>query len=335
MNRYILLLLSITLTSCATNVSNQALNTNTGHELTWPTSPETPRIQFVKSFKTPEDLNIKKGFLQRFFDFFVGSEQNRLSRPYAISVFKESVAVADPDSSSVHIYDTLRGSYQQIKNAGQYNLESPIGIAHYEDRLFISDSKLNKVFILNSNFELLKVLDNFDRPTGITLDKENHRLFVADTLAHNISIFNTDGIFLQVIGERGEAELQFNFPSHLAFANNSLVINDTMNFRIQSTDDKGNYTYTFGKQGDASGYLTQPKGIAVDSDGNIYIADAIANRVQIFNQKGEFLLEFGKRGKSLGDFNMPAGLAISDDQIYVADSYNQRIQVFQYLKVEK
>ena len=335
MNRHLFLLLTFLLASCATNVSDYASNVESDLDLIWPASPEPPRIQFIKSFKAPEDLNIGKGFVQIVIDFFVGSEKNSLSRPYAISAHENTVVVADPDSSTVHIYDTDRRTYHALKQAGEFQFESPIGVTHDKDRFFVADSKLKKVFILDSNFALENVLDNFVRPTGITLDKAHQRLFVADTLSHKIFVFSTDGTLLNTIGERGEGDLEFNFPSHLAYARNSLFVNDTMNFRIQSTDDNGRHIYTFGRQGDASGYLTQPKGIALDSDGHIYIADAIANRIQIFNRDGEFLLEFGKRGKHFGHFNMPAGLAISEDKIYVADSYNQRIQVFQYLKVEK
>ncbi|MEW8416200.1 MAG: hypothetical protein AB2690_02955, partial [Candidatus Thiodiazotropha endolucinida] len=135
------------------------------------------------------------------------------------------------------------------------------------------------------------------------------------------------------IGERGEQDLQFNFPSHLAFFDQRLFVNDTMNFRIQSFDNNGLHLKTFGKQGNASGYFTQSKGLALDSDGHIYVADALANRIQIFDQSGAFLLEFGGVGDAPGNFRMPSGLAIWDDKIFVADSYNQRIQVFQYLKV--
>ena len=163
----------------------------------------------------------------------------------------------------------------------------------------------------------------------------NQRVYVTDTLSHTVMAYNTEGALLNKIGERGEKHLQFNFPSHLALSKDTLIVNDTMNFRIQAIDFAGNHLFSFGKQGDASGYLTQPKGVAFDSDGNIYIADALANRIQIFNQKGDFLLEFGGKGESLGQFNMPAGISISDDKIYVADSYNQRIQVFQYLRAEK
>ena len=41
----------------------------------------------------------------------------------------------------------------------------------------------------------------------------------------------------------------------------------------------------------------------------------------------------GERGTGPGQFWLPNGIFIDDqDRIYVADSYNQRIQVFQYLK---
>lgn len=335
MNRHLLITLVIFLASCATHAPDDSDSTNNNPELLWPTSPEQPRIQFVASFSNPTDLEIKKGLLQRVFDLFAGSEEQGLSRPYAVSANKDTVVVADPDSSSVHVFNIRKKTYDRITEAGQYELESPIGVAHDSNRLYIADSKLNKVFILDYNHSLLHTLEGFKRPTGLALDEAQQRIYISDTLSHNVLVYSSDGQLQKTIGERGEKDLQFNYPSHLAFSRDSLVVNDTMNFRIQATDLKGDHLFTFGKQGDASGYLTQPKGVAVDSEGNIYVADALANRIQIFNQNGDFLLEFGKRGQAPGDFNMPSGLAIWNDKIYVADSYNQRIQVFQYLKVEK
>ena len=40
---------------------------------------------------------------------------------------------------------------------------------------------------------------------------------------------------------------------------------------------------------------------------------------------------FGRRGTGLGDFQLPAGLFIDqNDRVYVVDSFNRRVQVFQY-----
>jgi hypothetical protein len=54
--------------------------------------------------------------------------------------------------------------------------------------------------------------------------------------------------------------------------------------------------------------------------------------VPICIRRGRFLLAFGERGLHPGQFWLPAGAFIDPgDRIYVADAYNQRIQIFEYL----
>ena len=88
-----------------------------------------------------------------------------------------------------------------------------------------------------------------------------------------------------------------------------------------------------GCHGDASGYISSPKGIAVDSYGNIYLADALFHCVQVFDIKGNFLYSFGGQGNSEGKFLIPTGIFIDkNNDIYVSDSYNKRIQVFKLIR---
>ena len=52
----------------------------------------------------------------------------------------------------------------------------------------------------------------------------------------------------------------------------------------------------------------------------------------MFDGQGRLLMTFGGEGSGPGQFWLPTGIAISgDDRIWVADSYNRRVQVFQYL----
>jgi len=104
-----------------------------------------------------------------------------------------------------------------------------------------------------------------------------------------------------------------------------------MNFRLLAFDLDGKPTGSFGHHGDGSGDFAQPKGVAVDGQGHVYVADAVFNRVQIFDRQGRFLLAFGREGAKDGQFLLPSGVFITGDRIYVADSYNQRVQVFQFL----
>jgi sugar lactone lactonase YvrE len=72
--------------------------------------------------------------------------------------------------------------------------------------------------------------------------------------------------------------------------------------------------------------------VAVDQFGHVYVVDALFNNLQIFDLSGKLLLIVGGSGTAPGEFALPNGIAIgADNRIYVADSLNHRIQVFQYI----
>ncbi len=75
--------------------------------------------------------------------------------------------------------------------------------------------------------------------------------------------------------------------------------------------------------------LAFPTGIAVDSQGNVYIADSGNNRIQVYNRLGEYLLQWGTLGNQAGALAGPFGIAADGHGgIYVVDAYNSRVQKF-------
>jgi len=301
-------------------------------ELVWPPPPQPARIKYNHDFSSPKDLGIRTPLLSRFWGWISGKQSaERMVRPYSIAANQELIAVADPGSKALHLYNKKKGTYKNIRRAGDSVLVSPVGVAISEDYLFLSDSETEKVFVLNHNGDYISTITDMKRPTGLAYDFLNHRLYVSDTLNHQVVVYNDKGDRLFTIGERTKQKGGFNFPSHLFIANNRLYVNDTMNFRIQIFGLDGKYITAFGKHGDASGHFSQPKGVGVDSRGHIYVVDAIFHRVQVFDEKGQYLIAFGSQGKGAAEFWLPTGLFIVQDRIYVADSYNRRIQVFEYV----
>ncbi len=76
--------------------------------------------------------------------------------------------------------------------------------------------------------------------------------------------------------------------------------------------------------------FNQPTDIAWDSQGNSYFSDGYINsRVGKANARGEWVSSWGSLGTGPGQFDTPHGIAVSpDDEVFVADRGNRRIQVF-------
>jgi len=78
------------------------------------------------------------------------------------------------------------------------------------------------------------------------------------------------------------------------------------------------------------GRFRQVTDVTWDPAGNIYISDGYINsRVAKADKNGNWLKSWGDRGEKEGEFNTPHSIAAdAQGNIYVADRFNRRIQVF-------
>lgn len=304
----------------------------------WPLPPEKPRVQHYKTFITPQDLGVKKGFFARIWEFIVGEDTvDRILSPHGIVADGEGkVYITDWGAARVHYFNFEKKKYDQFSDTKMGGLISPIGAALDADGLlYITDSVKRRVFVFSGSKNKLVIGDDsLLRPTGIAINKNEKRLYVTDTIAHRIDIFDLQGKALGSFGRQGGADGEFNYPTHIAVdAAGDLYVMDTLNFRVQIFDKTGKFLSKFGGNGTAIGDFMKPKGIAVDSEGHIWVTDGLRNSVQIFDREGRLLLIFGRKGIGRGEFDIPAGIYLdSKDRLYLADSYNYRVQMFQYIK---
>ena len=299
------------------------------------------RIRWVAEFPAETDSGKKRSVFGSIGEFFLGKKPPVIIKPMAI-IADEPGSFYVLDQGSRLIIDVKDNESEKPKAFNKTEINFPSLVATCllpNGDLLFTDSSKGNIFLLTSDHKRIRVFnenDTLQQPTGIAYSKISNQVWVLETTAHRFSIFNRKGDLIKQIGKRGNAEAEFNFPTHIWIANDGLVyIVDSMNFRVQIFDNDGNLISVFGEIGDSSGYFARQKGIATDSYGNIYVVDALFNTVQIFNRQGEFLYNFGARGREAGDFWMPNGIYIDqDDYIYIADSYNARIQIFQLVNGE-
>jgi len=300
------------------------------------------KVSFERVFSNERQVKTKRGFWTKVVDVVAGeADLHFLVRPYSLVIDSRGrVILTDPGALGVHIFDFAQQKYKFIsrRDKNKDAMLAPQCVAvDKRDNIYVTDSESGKIFVFDSNGKYQHAIGSlkggegyFKRPTGIAVDSEEQRIYVTDTLRNKIFVLDMQGSVLRTIGKPGAGEGEFNFPTELRLEGRKLIVVDAMNFRVQVLDRSGTFQYAIGKLGDSRGDMFRPKGIALDSEGHLYIAEGGRGQVQVFDSEGRLLYYFGS-GSGFGDFQIPAGLFIdSTDRIYVVDSYNRRVQVFHY-----
>ena len=309
--------------------------------ITWPADPSRARIKYLGQLTSSADLKPQRKLFQGVVDFFVGKEApEQLYGPRSVVVTGDGarVWIADPGGRCLHLFDLQDRLYKKITSAGNERLFSPSGLCVGSNgTIFVSDAESIAVYQLSERTGALRrslpLTDDVERPVALHYDGDKEELLVVDVAAHNIKVLSLDGQLIRIIGQRGKGPGRFNFPCDIADDGAVTWIADTGNQRVQGMSHTGNPVVIFGEAGDAPGQMAMPKGIATDSDGNVYVVDARFENVQIFDRAGSLLLVVGEEGRGPGQFWLPGGIFIDgNDRIWICDTYNRRVQVFQRLK---
>jgi DNA-binding beta-propeller fold protein YncE len=257
----------------------------------WPPPPQQERIQFVRSIVGEDDLHQDTTFSQKVIDLLAGGAPpaRRIAEPMGI-------AVSD-DGQRVYVSSQIRSAVSLFDFENDVfseieGLNRPLGLVlDAEDRLYIVEQGKKGVSVYDRDHNFLRFLTHpsIERPTGIALDRERGRLYVCDT------------------GSRTSED-------------HSVKI-----FNLE-----GELTGAIGEgKGGAEGKFLYPTYVALDGDGNLYVADSLNSRVQVFDPEGNYVKTIGERGNGWGMFDKPKGVALdSFGNIYVADSGWSNVQIF-------
>jgi len=217
---------------------------------------------------------------------------------------------------------------------------------------FLQPTKKGKGFDTTTKYKLVKnwlqlpAGFKLGNPTGIGIDT-NQNIIVFHRAEREWSLFGSmpdklieSKTVLIINKDNGKlidswgANL-FIMPHGLTVDNeNNIWVTDVGLQQIFKFSHSGKLLMKLGEakvSGNDSLHFNKPTDIAIANDGSFYVSDGYGNsRIVKFSARGKYLLEWGKNGDKEGEFNIPHGICLDrNDNVYVADRENNRIQEFE------
>ncbi|MBW6475046.1 MAG: SMP-30/gluconolactonase/LRE family protein [Anaerolineaceae bacterium] len=212
-------------------------------------------------------------------------------------------------------------------NPGQF--KSPKSTAVDEEgKIYVSDQGNQRIQVLSAEGEFLEIIDLGDIiPYSIALGNHND-LFIGDLSNRCIQKFDINGNHLLAFGEGITSD-----PYAIAVDDQDQVfVVSQYHSTIEVFSSDGAYLRTIGDRsnpGDQPGEFQWPEGLALDTQGNLYVSDTRNNRIQKLTNAGEFVTSWGGIMSNPGEFNGPSDVLITAEQhLLVVDTVNHRIQRF-------
>lgn len=180
--------------------------------------------------------------------------------------------------------------------------------------------------------------DALTRPLGVEVS-EDGRVYATDSSANTVRVYTTDGDYLFSFNKIADGEhTELGTPVYLAINHKGeLFVSDRRHRAIFVFTLDGEYLRKIAPADPAEEKVWSPLGLGIDEDDNLLVTDVgrtDLHQVIIFDEDGDEVRRFGTFGQvdnipdSPGSFCFPNDVESFGGTIYVADSDNRRIQIF-------
>lgn len=215
-----------------------------------------------------------------------------------------------------------------IRGTGSTLLKSPLDVALYNGKFYVTDAENRRVVVFSENGEPLfdfrggKAHDvkgsSLVYPAGIAVNSRGD-VYVADSTGGKIVVFNETGRALRLLKLPKQKKMVLKPLALDIDGRDNIFISEAVTGYIYQYDFEEKLIRKIG-----NGRLAFANGIAVDDNGDIYVADSNHQQIVVFNQYGKRLRII--KGQKGDDSFLPRGLDFDKlGNLIVADTLGSRI----------
>ena len=222
-----------------------------------------------------------------------GLGHGQFDEPRGVAVDSEgNILVADYNNHRIQMF-TVEGQFFAVvgtKGSGRLQFYYPCDIAISNNKVYVADYYNHRIQVLHSDLTFSSTFGKegsgkgqFNYPQSIARDSTGN-VYVADKYNHRIQVFTAEGKFLRMSGRRGQGKGELSTPVSIAVHDGLLYIGEGVNGRVSVFTLEGRFVTSFESEGIhvGPGQFGWPCGLAVDSNGVVYMCDYTNKHVQVF-----------------------------------------------------
>ena len=278
-----------------------------------------------------------------------GTAPGQINQPYGLAV--------DPADGAFYVVDTIPRQIEKFAAdgthlatwdinpaGGYYTTRAAVnsqGVVYAVNSQSISQTSPHRVLMFDRNGTFLtRWGTNGSGPgqtygfRGIDIDRADN-VWIADGGNKRVQLYDKNGVFIRQFGSQGSGAGQFGYDLRglaLDEDNGWVYVSDASEGQVEKFDLDGTPLATLTIPGPEEGTVSAPREITVGLDHRLYVSDYASNQVAVFSTAGAIVqtIPAVPQPAPNGGLNQPEGVAVdnSTGQVYVADTFNHRIQRF-------
>lgn len=260
--------------------------------------------------------------------WLTGDSVMHFMNPVAFSFFQGEMYILDAGRHVLFRYEQEGKKLYSKMNLKDYLLGSPSSLTFDSNGYyFVAEPHSSRVLKFSPENKLVGVYkdkSNLSSPERLYYHEPSDRLYISDGAYSRIVVASRYGKFRFAIGSRGDRLGEFVGITDFLVADEGIYIADRLGVRpLQLLGSEGGFISSL-----AYDDLSISAAIAMDSLGRLFVADQEDDTIRIFIDN-KLSWSIGGPGVLPGQFRAVTQMEIVADKLYVLDSQNRRIQVFQ------